>query len=199
MRAPSARRARSPPRELKAVEDREIEALIKKQEAAGLQVGHRRRIPPRLLADRLPRGARRRRILRGRARVPVPRRDVAADPAARQQEARRLHPASDDRALQVRAGAHQGDAEDDDPVAVDAALPLRPRGGAGSDLSVDGRFLPRPRPDLEQGGAGLRRRRLPLPSARRDQSRPISAIPSCARRSPRAATIPTSCRSSMPA
>ena len=100
------------------------------QEAGGrrAEIGHRRRIPPRLVADRLPRGARRRRMLRGRAGVPVPRRDAAADPAARQQEARRLHAASDDRALQVRAGAHPGDAEDDDPLAVDAALPLRPQG-----------------------------------------------------------------------
>ena len=67
------------------------------------------------------------------------------------------------------AGAHQADAEDDDPVAVVAAFPLRPRRGAGGDLSGHGRFLPRSRPDLPQGGARLRRRRLPLSAARRGQ------------------------------
>jgi hypothetical protein len=65
-------------------------------------------------------------------------RTAAPDPSAHQQEARRLRAASDDRALQVRAVAYQGDAEDDDPVAFDIAFPLRARGGAGGDLSVDG-------------------------------------------------------------
>ena len=146
---------------LKAVEDREIEALIKKQEDVGLKSvtdGEYRRASWQ--TDFLQ-GARRRRVLRRRTRVPVSRCDVAADSAARQQEARRLHAASDDRALQVRRCAHQGDAENDDPVAVDAALPLRPQGGAGGDLSDDGRVLPRPRSDLVQGGA----RASPTPDA----------------------------------
>ena len=46
--------ARSRRRQLKAVEDREIEAIIKKQEDVGLQVDHRRRVPPRLLELRFP-------------------------------------------------------------------------------------------------------------------------------------------------
>ncbi len=44
-------------------------------------------------------------------------------------------------------GAHAADAEADHSVAVIAAFPLRPRCGAGIDLSVDGRFLSRSRPD----------------------------------------------------
>ena len=44
----------------------------------------------------------------------------------------------------------QRHAEDDDPVAVVVAFPLRPRRRAGSDLSRYGRFLPRPRPDLRK-------------------------------------------------
>ena len=43
--------------ELKAVEDREIEDIINKQEAVGLQIDHRRRIPPLLVASRLLCGA----------------------------------------------------------------------------------------------------------------------------------------------
>ena len=96
---------------------------------------------------------------------------AAADPAARHRQARRLQAASDDRAFQVPEGAHAADAEDDDPVAVVAAFPLRPRCRAGIDLSVDGRFLSRSRRDLPQGGARLRRRRLPLSAARRGQPR----------------------------
>ena len=46
---------------LKAVEDREIERVIEKQEEVGLQVDHRRRIPPLLVASRFPLGPRRRR------------------------------------------------------------------------------------------------------------------------------------------
>ena len=50
-RAQARDAARSPPSSFAAIEDREIEALIRKQEEVGLQVDHRRRIPPRLLAD----------------------------------------------------------------------------------------------------------------------------------------------------
>ena len=42
---------------LKAVEDREIEKIIKRQEDIGLESRHRRRIPPRLLELRFPRRA----------------------------------------------------------------------------------------------------------------------------------------------
>src|SRR6516164_9362573 len=43
--------------------------------------------------------------------------------------------------------------------------------GADVDLSADGGFLSRPRGELSRGGARLRRRRLPLPAARRGQLR----------------------------
>ena len=48
---------------LKAVEDREIENVIRRQEEVGLEVDHRRRISSRVLELRFPRAARRRRIL----------------------------------------------------------------------------------------------------------------------------------------
>ena len=50
--------------QLKAVEDREIERVIKKQEEVGLQADHRRRVPPLLVASRFPLGPRRRREAR---------------------------------------------------------------------------------------------------------------------------------------
>ena len=42
----------------KAIEDREIEGVIKKQEAVGLKSDHRRRVPAHLLEHRFPRTAR---------------------------------------------------------------------------------------------------------------------------------------------
>ena len=141
------------------------------QEAGGgrAEVHHRRRIPPRVLELRLPRQARRRRGLSRRAQDQVPGQAAEADDAARDRQARLVQPASDDRAFQVCRSAHQADGEDDDPVAVVAAFPLRPLGGAGGDLSGHGGFLPRSRPELPQGGARLRRRRLPLHPARRGE------------------------------
>ena len=185
--------------ELKAIEDREIEALIKKQEAAGLQS---------VTDGEFRRASWQTDFLKALDGV-----ESYVGERAFQFHGATSHP------IQLRVNkklggytphpmiehykfvhvAHQGDAEDDDPVAVDAAFPLRPQGGAGDDLSVDGRLLPRPRPDLEQDRARLRRRRLPLSPARRDQSHlslRSRAAPAGRRR---AATIPTSCRSSMPA
>lgn len=67
-----------------------------------------------------------------------------------------------------------------------AAFPLRPRCGAGIHLSGDGGFLSRPRPVLRQGGAGLRRCRLPLSSARRGQPRlSVRSVIARARHRPR--------------
>ncbi len=96
------------PAQLKAVEDREIEALIKKQEAAGLKSitdGEYRRASWQtdflVALDGVESYVGERKFkFQGAA--------AAADPAAHQQEARRLRAASDDRAFQVRAGAHQG-------------------------------------------------------------------------------------------
>ena len=195
----SASAARSARDELTAIEDREIDKVIRKQEQVGLQVGHRRRVPPRLLELRFSRPARRRRGLSRRAQDQVPGTAAQADDAARDRQARLLQRASDDRAFQVRRRAHQGDAEDDDPVAVVAAFPLRARRGAGSDLSGDGRFLSRPRRELPQGGARLCRCRLPLSPARRGQLHLSLRSEAARRSSPTAARIRSSFRISMPA
>ncbi len=161
-------------------------------------VDHRRRVPARVLADRFPHRARRRRIVCRRAQVQVPGAAAAADPAAPQRKARPRRRSSDDRALPFRRAAHQGDAEDDHSVAVDAAFPLRARSGAVGDLSDDGRVLRRSRHDLPQGGARIRGRGLPLSPARRGQPR-LSVRSGAARPGAlRAATIRRPCRWSMP-
>ena len=82
--------ARSAPQSSAAIEDREIESVIRKQEAVGLQVDHRRRVPPRVLELRFPRPARRRRGLSRRAQDQVPGPAAQADDAARDRQARRL-------------------------------------------------------------------------------------------------------------
>ena len=116
----------------------------------------------------------------------------------RHRQARRLQAAPDDRAFQISKGSHPANRQGDDPVAVVVALPLWPRCRAGIDLSVDGRLLPRPRRELSQGGARVRRRRLPLSAARRGQSRIFvrSIVPRA--HHARAATIRRRCPRSMP-
>ena len=93
--------------ELEAVEDREIERVIKKQEEIGLQVDHRRRVPPLVVAPRFPLGTRWRRDATswtpGIAFAAVTTRNEGVP---RHRQARLLRP-SDDRALQVRGSAHQ--------------------------------------------------------------------------------------------
>ena len=73
--------------QLKEVEDREIENIIKKQEEVGLQGRHRRRIPPLMVAFRLLRHARRR-------RDPVSSTTASSFRACRPGRARRASPAS---------------------------------------------------------------------------------------------------------
>ena len=130
---------------MKAVEDREIDAIIKKQEAVGLKSitdGEYRRafwnydFLGKLDGVEAYLGERKIKF-QGKQPKPMMLRVTGKLGV--------VHRPSDDRAFQVRAGAHQADAEDDDPVAVVAALPLRPLGGAGGDLSGHGGFLPRPR------------------------------------------------------
>ncbi len=141
---------------------------------------HRRRIPPRVLELRFSWRPRRRRGLSRRAQDQVPGPEPEADDAARHRQARHVFRPSDARAFQVRESAHARDAEDDDPVAVVAAFPLWPRRRAGDDLSRHGRLLPRPRPDLPQSRARLRRPRLPLSAARRGELH-LSVRPETAR------------------
>ena len=88
--------------DLKAIEDREIEKVITKQEEVGLKSitdGEFRRAFWNY--DFLG-AARRRRGLSRRAQDQVPGPAAQADDAARRRQARRLQPASDDRAFQVR-------------------------------------------------------------------------------------------------
>ena len=176
---PALRRAEGGPRQARARRDhrrateggRGPRDRRHHQEAGGRrpQVDHRRRVSPRVLELRLPRQARRRRGLSRRAQDQVPGAAAQADDAARHRQARHVQRPSDAGAFPLREGAHQADAEDDDPVAVVAAFPLRPLGGAGGDLSGHERVLPRSRPDLSQGRQGFRRRRLPLHPARRGE------------------------------
>ena len=127
MRAPSARRARSRPAQLKTVEDEEIRKIIRKQEEVGLQLatdGEFRRSWWHFdffwhLDGLRARGA--------RPRHPVPRRpDQAREPEGHRQ-ARLPRRPSHARALQVPQGQHQGHAEDDHPLAVGDAFPRRAR------------------------------------------------------------------------
>ena len=160
-RAPQARARRDHGRAVE--DDRRPRDRSRHPEAGGgrPQVDHRRRISPGVLELRLPRQARRRRGLPRRAQDQVPGAAAQADDAAGDRQARDLQRPPDDRALQVREGQHQADAEDDDPVAVVVAFPLWPLGGAGKHLSGHGRVLQRSRPGLSQGGA----RPSPTPAA----------------------------------
>src|SRR3954471_16155260 len=96
--------------ELETIEDREIEAVIRKQED-GASFRDRRRVSPRLLELRFPRPARRRRSLSRRAQDQVPGPATQAHDAARDRQARRLSRPSDDRAFQIRRRACQSDNE----------------------------------------------------------------------------------------
>ena len=143
--ARQARARRDHADELKAIEDREIAAVISKQEAVGLKSvtdGEFRRASWQtdflVGLDGVESYVGERKLL---FKGPQPRPILLRI----KQEARRLSWPSDDRAFQVRGRARQSHAEDDHSVALDPAFPLRPRGGAGIDLSVDGGFLPRSR------------------------------------------------------
>ena len=130
----------------------------------------RRRIPPLLVASRFPLGPR-----RGRAPRDGRRRRVRGGQDTRRRhqghrQGRLLRP-SDDRALQVRRRAHQGDAEDHHSGAVRDLRPPDADADRQEGLSGPRLLLPRRRPGLPQGGARLRGRRLPLPAARRSVHR----------------------------
>ena len=115
------------PAQLKEVEDREIEKIIRKQEEIGLKLatdGEFRRSWWHFDFFGMLDGVD---LFETDTRHPVSRRaDQGAEPAHRRQ-ARLLQP-PDARALQVPQGAHQGHAEDDHPGAAGAALPARPDG-----------------------------------------------------------------------
>ena len=153
--------------ELKAVEDREIERVIKKQEEVGLQAitdGEFRRSWWHLDFLWGLDGAEKHVMDTGIAFAAVTTRNegVQGDRQARHGRA-----ASDGRAFQVRRGAHQAHAEDHHPGAVGDLRPADRDADRQEGLSDDGRVLGRSRQGLQEGGARLRRRRLPLSAARR--------------------------------
>ena len=115
-RASNTPRARSTPPISRRVEDREIERVDQEAGGSRAQGGHRRRVPPLLVAPRLPLGSRRRRTLRDGAGHRV-RSGHAPGPRAHGHRQGRLLQPSHDRAFQVRRRAHLAHAEDHDPGA----------------------------------------------------------------------------------
>ena len=153
--------------ELRAVEDREIEKILAQAGGGRAAVGDRRRVPPRLVAFRFPRRARRLRA--GRSSI------TASPFHGVQTKAETVnvvgkvgwpahHPMIEHfKFLKEHTAARP---EDDHPEPERSALPLRlQRHQVG--LSGHRRLLRRRRHRLWQGDPRLLRRRLPLPAARR--------------------------------
>ena len=83
----------------------------------------------------------------------------------------RLLRPSDDRAFQIRRGAHQAHAEDHHPGAVGALRPPGRHADRQDGLSEARQDVRRSRPGLQKGRARFRRCRLPLSAARRSVHR----------------------------
>ncbi len=130
------------------------------------EVGYRRRVPPLLVASRFSLGARRCRKTRHGRGCCLRRRHHAQRRRQGHRQTRRGAP-SDDRAFQVRRGAHQADAEDHDSGAVGDLRPSDTHADRQERLPDDGSFFRRSRPGLQKSRARLRRRRLPLSATRR--------------------------------
>ena len=133
-RVPSARRAQITAEQLKAVEDAEIKKIIAQPGRVRPEARDRRRVPPLVVALRFPLRSRRRGAEADRTGHPV-RRGADQGRAARHRRQDRILRSPDDRALPVSRGEHPRHAEDDDPLADAAALPLRPRFDPEDDLS----------------------------------------------------------------
>ncbi len=128
---------------------------------------HRRRVPPLVVASRFLLGAHGLREAPARSRHQVPWRGDQARVGAHRGQARFPVESSDARPFPVSQGPHQGDAENVHPGTAGAAFP-HPQGRHSQErLSRHGRLLRRPREDLQEGGEGVPRRRLPLPAVRR--------------------------------
>ena len=119
--------------------------------------GNRRRVPPRLVAHGFSLSDRRGRPSRTRPEHPVQERGAARSSSAldrasgqRQAQARRDDLRRGFRLSEI-GGPGGDDAEADDPVAVDAALPRRAGGDRRRGLSRYGGFLARPRRRLCRG------------------------------------------------
>jgi 5-methyltetrahydropteroyltriglutamate--homocysteine methyltransferase len=161
--------------DLKAVEDREIERVIKKQEEVGLQAvtdGEFRRSWWHLDFLWGLDGAERHSMDTGIAFAAVTTRNegVRGD-----RQARVFRP-SDDRAFQVRRGAHQRMPKMTIPAP--SAIYGRPVDDADRQDVYPEReqFFRRSRPGLSQGGARLRRRRAAATSSSTRYSSPCCAI-----------------------
>ena len=161
-------------------------------------IGHRRRVPPLVVALRFPRRARwlQARPARSRHRLPW-RRDQGGDRQCRRQGWLAGAP-PDDRAFQVSQGPHEAGPQDDHSEPERAALPLRLQRHQGG-LSRHRPVLRRCRRRLRQGDPRLLRRRLPLSAARRHGVGLSLLEPSSSNRRPRAGTMSTGCRSATPA
>ena len=166
-RARSAQKGEITAAQLKAVEDHEIDKIVRKQEEVGLKLatdGEYRRSWWHLdfywgltgvEKITLPHGIKFRR-----------RRDAAGGLQDHRQDRLPVRP-SDARAFQVPEGAHPRDAEDVHPGADGDALPHAQGRHPEVGLSRPRRLLRRPRQGLRQGGEGVLRRRLPLSAVRR--------------------------------
>ena len=155
---------------LKAVEDREIERVIKKQEEVGLQAitdGEFRRSWWHLDFLWGLDGVERHVMNTGVAFAGV----TDAQRGHRGDRQDRLLRPSDDRALQVCGGAHQAHAEDHHPGAVRDLRPADADADRQGDLSQSRQDVRRSRPGLQESRARLRRCRLPLSAARRSVHR----------------------------
>ena len=151
---------------LKAVEDREIERVIKKQEEVGLQSitdGEFRRSWWHLDFLWGLDGIEKHVMDAGVAFAGVTTRNEGAQG---HRQDRLLRP-SDDRAFQVRRRPHQAHAEDHHPGAVGRLWPADADADRQEGLSQARCVLRRSRPGLQKSRARLRRRRLPLSAARR--------------------------------
>ena len=159
------------PAELTTIEDEEIRKLVTQAGGDRPAGGDRRRIPPRLLAFRLP-GQPDRRRHGYESDSGIQFKGVATKarrhPRHRQARLPRRPPAS--RAFQVPGLGHQPRAEDDDPEPIDAALSRRAEGD-----------------------------RLPAPTTRWMTTTTISARPTPRRSRPSTMPAAATCSSTTPA
>ena len=161
---------------LKAVEDREIERVIKKQEEVGLQSitdGEFRRSWWHLDFLWGLDGVEKHVMDTGVAFAAVTTRNEGVKVTGKLGSAQ----PSDDRAFQVRRRAHQAHAEDHHSGAVGALRPADAHADRRDDLSAHRRLLRRSRPGLQKGRARL----SPMPAAAICSSTRCSS-PCCATR-----------------
>ena len=152
--------------QLKQVEDREIEKIIKKQEDVGLKLatdGEFRRSWWQFDFYKGLDGVELYSTGKGITFAGV---ETKAESVRVVGQGRFLRPSAP-RAFPLPQGPYQRGAEDDDPGALDAAFPPGPAIDRQAGLSRHRRLFPRRRIGLSKSHPGVLRRRLPLPAARR--------------------------------